>query len=153
MDHAILITDIAPNTDSESLIKRLNYLFEDGLTVVLLDHHDTAKPIAEKYPRWAFIESHLDTVATCATELYYLYLKEKELLTFPYNSSPYLASFVEQVRSYDTWDWSHTGNVFAKELNSILYTVGAEQYIEMQLQKNQEYVKKTLVTLNIHLTM
>jgi oligoribonuclease NrnB/cAMP/cGMP phosphodiesterase (DHH superfamily) len=132
-EHAILITDIAPK--SEEIVGRLNELFKNGLTVVLLDHHDTAKWISQKHPEWAFIESELNDRKTCATELYFLYLKENGLYEEPSLSSYYLASFVEQVRSYDTWDWDKSGNVEAKELNSLLYTFGPSKFMQMQVEK------------------
>ncbi|ARO21537.1 phosphoesterase (plasmid) [Bacillus tropicus] len=136
--HAILITDIAPK--SEELVDRLNKLFERGLTLVLLDHHDTAKWISEKYPNWAFIESELDGRKTCATELLYLYLKENEMFDDNVLNSQYFSSFVEQVRAYDTWDWNTTGNVEAKELNSLLYTFGPSKFMHMQFAKIAEHV-------------
>lgn len=130
---AILITDIAPT--SEEIVERLNNLFTAGLTIVLLDHHDTAKWISEKYPEWAFITSKINDRLTSATELYYLYLKEKDgFLTHVYESYA-VNTFVEQVRSYDTWDWYRTGNDLAKELNSVLYILTPSQFIEMQLAK------------------
>lgn len=131
--HAILITDIAPK--SEGLVDRLNELFEKGLTVLLLDHHDTSKWIAEKYPKWAHIDSLYNGRKTCATELYHLYLKENGFLPDYLMTSLYFESFVEQVRSYDTWDWTKTGNVEAKELNSLLYIVGPRKFMDMQVDK------------------
>lgn len=130
--YAILITDIAPNEEN---VPRLQALFEKGLTVVLLDYHDTNKWIAEQHAEFAFIESELEGKMTCGSELLYLYLKEKGLFAENVAKSPYLANFVEQVRSYDTWDWDRTGNVFAKQLNSILYTVGTSKFMEMQMEK------------------
>jgi len=127
---AILITDIAPT--SEEIVERLNKLFTAGLTVVLLDHHDTAKWISEKYPEWAFITSKINDRLTCATELYYLYLKEKDCFLVHVYESYAVSDFVEQVRSYDTWDWYRTGNDRAKELNSVLYILTPSQFIEMQ---------------------
>lgn len=137
-EHAILITDIAPKT--ELLVDRLNNLFERGLSIVLLDHHDTAKWISQKYPEWAFIESELNGRKTCATELFYIYLKDNELLDDKASNSTYLTSFVEQVRSYDTWDWNATGNVEAKELNSLLYTFGPSKFMHMQIAKIVEHL-------------
>lgn len=132
-EHAILITDIAPK--SEELVDRLNKLFELGLTVLLLDHHDTSKWISEKHPEWAHIDSKLNDRLTCATELYYMYLKENDFLEDHVLNSYYFASFVEQVRAYDTWDWDKTGNVEAKELNSLLYTFGPNKFMQMQVEK------------------
>lgn len=148
-DHAILITDIAPK--SKELVSRLNQLHYLGLTVVLLDHHDTSKWIADEYPEWAFIDSKIQEKLTCGTELYYLYLKEKGLYSEIENSSTYLRDFVEQVRSYDTWDWNRTGNQFAKELNSLVYTVGPYQFMDIQEEKIKENISATdLITYSFN---
>ncbi|WP_257146952.1 DHH family phosphoesterase [Bacillus cereus] len=136
--HAILITDITPK--SEELVDRLNNLFERGLAIVLLDHHEKANWISKKYPKWAFIESELNGQKTCGTELLYIYLKENELFSTDVAESPYFASFVEQVRAYDTWDWNTNGNVEAKELNSLLYTFGPSKFMHMQFAKIAEHM-------------
>lgn len=141
--HAILITDIAPK--SEELVDRLHKLYEAGLAIVLLDHHDTAKWISEKHPEWAFIESELNGRKTCATELLYLYLKENEMFDDNVLNSQYFSSFVEQVRAYDTWDWAANGNVEAKELNSLLYTFGPSKFMHMQFAKIAEHVNDSEV--------
>lgn len=132
-EYGILITDIAPKTDS--IVLRLQKLYENGLGVVLLDHHDTNKWIAELYPQWAFIESEIAGRKTCGTELHYMYLKEKELLPPHMADSAFFASFVEQVRAYDTWDWKELGNVEAKSLNSLLYVFGPTQFMDDQIRK------------------
>ncbi|WP_263117578.1 DHH family phosphoesterase [Bacillus subtilis] len=132
-EHAILITDIAPK--DKVIIHRLDELYNKGFTVVLLDHHDTNKWLCDEKPNWAFITSKLGDTATCGTELLYLYYKEKEMFNAIVAGSPYLANFVEQVRSYDTWDWDRFNNLFAKQLNSVLYTVGVSKFLNFQLEK------------------
>lgn len=141
--YGLLITDIAPSSESEvgrKNVTRLAKLAEAGLAIVLLDHHDTAKWISEQNPTWAFITSKLGETLTCGSELLYLYLKEKDLFEANVAASPYFANFIEQVRSYDTWDWDRTGNVFAKNLNSILYIVGITKFLDMQTTKLQTYM-------------
>lgn len=76
----------------------------------------------------------------------YLYLKEKELFAENVAQSPYLAYLIEQVRSYDTCDWDRTGNIFAKQLNSILYTVGTTKFMNMQLEKLTAHVDNEAAT-------
>ncbi|MES9681750.1 phosphoesterase [Gottfriedia acidiceleris] len=137
-EHAILITDIAPK--SEELVERLNELFKKGLTIVLLDHHDTSKWISEKYPEWAHIDSLYNDRKTCGTELYYEYLIHNGFYEAHVVNSHYLKSFVEQVRSYDTWDWAATGNIEAKELNSCLYIFGPNKFMQMQVEKLVERI-------------
>lgn len=128
---ALLITDITPS--NKELVGRLAKLHKNGLAIVLLDHHDTAKWIGVENPEWAIVESEIDGVLTCGTELYYKYLLEKELI----EESPLMNSFVEHVRSYDTWDWTRVNpnNIFAKELNSLLYTLGATEWLKYQISK------------------
>ncbi|MEX3713380.1 phosphoesterase [Cytobacillus horneckiae] len=130
---AILITDIAP--ESKELVGRLDKLTKNGLTVVLLDHHDTNKWIAEEFPQWAWIDNQINNQLTCGTELYFLYLAEKGLLGESIASSNILKEFVELVRSYDTWDWSKTDNFTAKDLNTLLYSIGPSRFLINQLAK------------------
>lgn len=142
--HAILITDIAPK--SHDIINRLNNLHTRGLTLVLLDHHDTARFIEDAYPEWAFVESHLEGKKTCGTELYHLYLKEKDLYSPEMAASGYLDNFVELIRAYDTWDWTITGNVTAKNLNNLLYVFGPNKFMDIQVEKILENYAKEYVT-------
>lgn len=130
-EFGLLITDIAPS--DKELVDRLAKLHKNGLTIVLLDHHDTAKWIAAENPAWAFIESEVDGVLTCGTDLYYKYLLEKELI----EETELMSSFVEHVRMYDTWDWDRAEpkNTFAKELNDLLYVLGASTWFQYQVDK------------------
>lgn len=130
-EFGLLITDIAPS--NKDLINRIARLHKSGLSIVLLDHHDTAKWVGEENPGWAYIQSELSGQLTCGTELYYKYLLEKNLI----EATPLMNAFVETVRSYDTWDWDRANpkNVFAKELNSLLYTLGSTEWIENQITK------------------
>ncbi|UOE58223.1 phosphoesterase [Cytobacillus oceanisediminis] len=129
---AILVTDIAPK-ESETL-ERLNALHQRGLTVVLLDHHDTNKYIADAYPDWAFIKKDLNGRDTCGTELCFEYLKEKELLTFIDNSTS-IDSFIANVRDYDTWFWTKNGNLLAKDINTVFFAMSPDVWTKNQMRK------------------
>lgn len=136
--HALLITDIAPK--SHELLQRMQALHEKGLTIVLLDHHDTNNFIEDAFPEWAFVQSTLEGKKTCGTELLYLYLRANTLFPAAHMDSKYLQSFVEHVRSYDTWDWSRNGNVAAKELNSLFFLINPNDFTDIQFDKIQNHI-------------
>lgn len=43
----------------------------------------------------------------------------------------FVGLFVDTVRSYDTYEWKQTGNVTAKEINTLFYILGMERFCEL----------------------
>lgn len=122
-DYAIVITDISPN--EVSTWEYLHEMYLRGVSVIVLDHHITKKDIAAPY-EWAIIEDTFNDRLTAATELYYEYLVDKKHL----EANKMVASFVELVRSYDTWDWDHTDNLLAKDLNTYFYLINPSDFVK-----------------------
>lgn len=152
-DYAILITDIAPT--SHKIVTKLDELSKAGMTIVLIDHHDTARWIAEEFPSWAYINSYDEEhtlMKTSATSLFYDYLLEKDLFTDEAKNSNMLRLFVEQVRSYDTWDWTVTNNVSAKQLNTLLYILGPTEFLSSQIEKIKDFMFKEYTGLSVEET-
>lgn len=82
-----------------------------------VDHHSSGKAVSDKYP-WSFTD-----VTHCAT--YHLF----NMLSRYANIQDY-SDFVNLVDNYDTWGHGTQPTEEAKELNRLLYMVGAETFVE-----------------------
>lgn len=82
----------------------------------LFDHHKTALPLVQKSNYFVVNEYNEEGKLTCGTEIFYKFLKERKGLTI---NCDY---FVEQVRLYDTWDWTLGTSNIPKYLSMLLYT-------------------------------
>lgn len=123
----IYITDISVNNE---LASRLNDIYESTEQVVkLFDHHATAQEL-NKYPCCEVQLSEIDTddveIPVCGTSLFYKHLK----FIGEINENHALKKFVKLVQSYDTWMWTKTNNIKAKNLNDLLYIYGKEKFID-----------------------
>lgn len=117
-----LITDISVDEIKADL---LNYIFNQGNKVVLLDHHSTAEWL-NRY-EWASVNPlHAENTKSSGTSMLYLYLSDNTNLI-----GHYLSKFVELVRRYDTWEWQTKYNdLHAKQLNDLLYIIGRDRFIK-----------------------
>lgn len=112
----IIITDISVDSITAD---RIN---EDSTTWTLIDHHATAKWL--NIYDWALILVEDDGVKTSGTSLFNDYLNN------------ILPEFAEKVRSYDTWDWTLTGDRAAKDLNDLLYLIGRDRFVHRFTRNN-----------------
>jgi uncharacterized protein len=120
------ITDLAVN---EAVEKKLEKRFKDGHPIQMIDHHVTALHF-NNY-KWGLVQpEYEDGKKTCATSLFYDYLKEHQKI----NGSKGLEEFIDLVRQYDTWEWDKNNNVVAKRLNDLFYILNREQ-LEIEILK------------------
>lgn len=110
----IYITDISVN---EAVADRID---DDDASWRLINHHATALPL-NRYA-WANVTTEIGGVKTSGTSLFCDYLRRVGCYT--------LDEFSEKVRSYDTWDWTLTGDQTAKDLNDLLYVVGRDAFVD-----------------------
>lgn len=123
------ITDISVNELNADL---LNYIYNLGNRIALIDHHDTAKWLNNYDWAWVndyhtseFFERPLEK--SSGTSMYYeLLIAERHL-----EPSDDLDEFTELVRRYDTWEWQTKYNdQHAKQLNDLLYIIGRERFVQ-----------------------
>ena len=95
--------------------------------VKLFDHHKTADEFNQFY--WAKVSEQIDGCNTCGTELWHNYLLKKGYLSFPRKF------FVEQVRLYDTWDWSANPSNLPKYLNDVIYIHGISSFVDTFVER------------------
>jgi oligoribonuclease NrnB/cAMP/cGMP phosphodiesterase (DHH superfamily) len=106
--------------------------------IKLFDHHKTAVEPFKEY-KWAKVEPMLNNRLTCGTELFYQYLLNKGLIT---NRD----FFVEQVRLYDTWDYSKYPSQIPKYLSSMVFKLGLQYTVNTF---SQRLAKKDLNELTL----
>ena len=87
----------------------------------LFDHHATSIEPFKPYFKWAYVYVTLNGRLTCGTELFYQYLRAKNLVG---NRDFY----VEQVRLYDTWDWSKGNSRIPQYLSNIVFRIGLQYF-------------------------
>jgi oligoribonuclease NrnB/cAMP/cGMP phosphodiesterase (DHH superfamily) len=115
----IYIVDLSVN---EEIAKKIEGI--DGLAnkLFLFDHHKTAEWL-NKYS-WAYvINTNSLGVPECGTSILYKYMN-----AFVF-ANPTTETFVEAVRSYDTWDWKKNNNPYAKDLHDVLNIIGYNDFI------------------------
>lgn len=135
----ILITDVSVSDDS--IVNTLTSInnTRDDVSVVLLDHHPTARRL--NIHDWAIVESkdgHIRTSGTSMwTSLLSNHMTSEEHAKVGEEFFVNLKRFGEYVRRYDTWDW--TRDVLtsydrmcsqrAEDLNTLLYEVGRDKFL------------------------
>jgi uncharacterized protein len=147
IEEEIYITDISVN---EEVAAKLNERVQRGQTILLFDHHSSAKWLDETY-EWATVKA-VDEKGqkTCGTELFYHHLLKEGKL----QETPVMSEYVELVRQFDTWDWYENNNEKAKKLNHLFYLIKREDFIETvltTLDKEEEFafteVHETILAL------
>lgn len=131
------IVDFVKNSNYEKVFitdlgledKIADEINELGMNILHFDHHET-NVYASKYA-FSTVEIQRNEISTCGTELFYLYLKENNLL----KDNALIKRFVEDTRAYDTWDWVKNNNVEANDLNKLFSIVGIDTYISKMVDK------------------
>lgn len=131
------IVDFVKNSNYEKVFitdlgledKIADEINELGMNILHFDHHET-NVYASKYV-FSTVEIQRNGISTCGTELFYLYLKENNLL----KDNALIKRFVEDTRAYDTWDWVKNNNVEANDLNKLFGIVGIDTYISKMVDK------------------
>lgn len=131
------IVDFVKNSNYEKVFitdlgledKIADEINELGMDILHFDHHET-NVYASKYA-FSTVEIQRNGISTCGTELFYLYLKENNLL----KDNALIKRFVEDTRAYDNWDWVKNNNVEANDLNKLFGIVGIDTYISKMVDK------------------
>lgn len=119
----VFITDLGLD---DKIADEINEL---GMNILHFDHHET-NVYASKYA-FSTVEVQRNGISTCGTELFYLYLKENNLL----KDNALIKRFVEDTRAYDNWDWVKNNNIEANDLNKLFGIVGIDTYISKMVDK------------------
>ena len=131
------IVDFVKNSNYEKVFitdlgledKIADEINELGMNILHFDHHET-NVYASKYA-FSTVEIQRNGISTCGTELFYLYLKENNLL----KDNALIKRFVEDTRAYDNWDWVKNNNIEANDLNKLFSIVGIDTYISKMVDK------------------
>lgn len=57
---------------------------------------------------------------------------------------PLLAKLVDTIRAYDTWEWKETGNIGAKELQTLFFLLGMDRFCERYISRVANYAVETV---------
>jgi len=125
----IFVTDLCP---SDEVLKKIESVSLQNFKV--FDHHKTSREkLSSNYP-FVFSFDELGGVITCATSIFYEYLKESSSI-----STPYLDTFVEYTRLHDTYEWKSENNLEAYQLQTLFQALGSYGYFyHFYLKAKQE---------------
>jgi uncharacterized protein len=130
----IYIIDLPIRNDGIELLQSLPNFNQ---RIVHYDHHTSE--LKSDMPSFMNVIPEKDGKLTSGTSLFlYEYLLKKHPNNEHLNSS-YTKDLVEQIRSYDTWDWAKDNNMKARKLNNLFAIIGAERFIE-------KYYKEAITT-------
>lgn len=110
--------------------------------IYVFDHHHTAINLLTKI-KHADIREYYNNRLTCGTELFYQYLIKCNLI---HN----IDFFVEQVRLYDTWDWTKSTSKLPKYLNMLMYMLSADTFVSIFTERLAKQDVNELTIFNQH---
>ena len=113
-------------TDLTVSMNVYDYINENNLNVVVLDHHIT-HDYANQF-KYATVKVELNGRKTCATELFYEYLKDK----YDVMKSEKIKEYVEYVRQLDTYTFESDE---PKKLENIRTVYGREEFIKVMKRR------------------
>jgi oligoribonuclease NrnB/cAMP/cGMP phosphodiesterase (DHH superfamily) len=121
-------------TDLSLTQNMYDYINEHELNVKVFDHHETHL-FANVYP-YVTVKVDIDGVPTCATELFYLYLKKiyKDEL-----NKKSLKQYVDYVRELDTYKFTSD---IPRQIDSLKSTYGSKDFIKSftrRLKNKEEF--------------
>ena len=143
----VFFADICPKYDALRILKAKGY------RVNIFDHHETNIPALEIYPNAIIMERNELGKAVAGTSLLFQYFVDladkhpsweisKYFRAIPNESEmkrfEKLSRFVDTVRSYDTYEWKETGYIQAKELQTLFFMLGIENFCKKYVEELQK---------------
>ncbi|MBR1883562.1 MAG: hypothetical protein IJ809_01220 [Clostridia bacterium] len=130
----VFVTDLALYQPAVSMVNSDEKL---NKKVFVFDHHKASIDRGlDKYDFCTIFETDEAGRKTCGTELYYNFLKEKNMI----EETKALSTFVEYTRLEDNWLWKNEGKrgENAHSLAVLLSSCGKEEYITRMFSKLKE---------------
>ncbi len=126
---------------SEEVLRELR---DAGFEIDVFDHHPTNAYAKDVIGDNAVIIPADETgKMQCGTSLLFDHYMEmvnddpfdKHALDISNTNVMLLSKFVDTVRSYDTWEWKATNNMDAKYLNTLLYMMDSDAFVDKYIAK------------------
>lgn len=137
----IIFADIVAHNET------LNSLKQGFDTVRIFDHHRTNFPAQQIIENAVIIPENDMGIQQSGTSLLWQYFNSIEvdapgsfeILKDDYNQF-LIGTFVDKVRSYDTYEWKETGDIEAKKLQTLFFMLGMERFCNryVNLLSNKE---------------
>lgn len=145
----IFITDLSMNEETAEYIDKNG---EDKF--LLLDHHTTALPLAEKYD-WCHVSDEEFPNYTCGTLMFANYMKDKILEKENVNciEDSVIMYYAKLVNAYDTWLWvkyyKKQGLGYnAFKLNRFFKVAGKDKYLQSVVRELDDSIEYTTYSRN-----
>lgn len=140
----ILITDISVKDETAIMLDQFSKL--TGVQIILIDHHKTSMYLTEY--DWAEVNYEINGVKTSGTsEMMRLLVRTHPTLSAIEIKNLGIADFAEQVRLYDTWDWTRVGVDKPRLMHELLMIIGRDEFIkrftedlDVDFSKEEQYL-------------
>jgi len=147
----VFFADLCGRPETLELLKSKSY------DVRVFDHHNTNLHALETYPNAVVMERNEAGKKVSGTSLLFQYFNAYALEHPEWEGSKYFndstainmnlfGTFVDTVRSYDTYEWKETGNVRAKELQTLFFMLGIEAFCEQYVKLIQDKDETKLIS-------
>lgn len=125
----ICFGDICP---SKEMTEKLQEHFPTKVRI--WDHHKNNLYIPDIIPGAIIMpEENPEGKLECGASLVYKYFQQFPQLYL--HVIPLLTEFVENVRSYDTYEWKKTNNVSAQKLDTLMDVLGLERFVNKYIER------------------
>lgn len=122
----VVIADLSVSPETAEMIDRNAFTEYGDQRFHLLDHHKTAQHL-NKYS-WAVVAVSIAGVLQSGTQLFYDCISK--IFEFDkFNKNSVVDSFVEGVRSWDTWDWKSNEDYYAEKLATLHNEIGLQDFV------------------------
>ena len=129
----VFITDLCPTLDVlQSLVKH-------GFNTNVYDHHATNKYVEDELGPNPFcypvINPGTESRPESGTSVFLSNQSGRMMGSSNFAKNNWLYAFADTVRSYDTFEWKKTNNVDAKNLQTLLFTLGPDLFVEHYVKR------------------
>jgi len=137
-DTSIYFSDICP---SKEMLEKLAPEFNK---IRIFDHHKTNLYAVDVIPNSVIKHEPVNGKLDSGTSLLYKYYA-KIAHSWPHDrralyfnnpaTSQLLLSFIDTIRSYDTYEWKATNNLMAKKLQTLFSLIGMQKFVDKYLAR------------------
>ena len=124
---------IADNSIEEFTAEKVSSFlgFNPNNTFHLLDHHESALPLADKYD-WAIIDMN-----ECGTTLLFKHMERKVSERLTMDAYVVLLELLNHTKNWDLFLWKDNGDNYARMLNTLCKDIGLVEYTNRMINRTK----------------
>lgn len=126
----ICFGDICPGEEMAKMIAN-----KSRESIRVWDHHATNSYISNAIPGAKIVTEIQPGRLECGTSLMYLFFTRVPSWNNDLYNMPLLADLVENIRSYDTYEWKKTNNIIAQRLAALCKIIGIQRFVKRYVDR------------------